>query len=121
MHRPVIIGLLATLAAGCQTIGGAVDRITQPDLRGEMADSDVDLAVAALQTTLESEPDGSAASWSNQETGTSGSITPTRTYQTDAGYFCRAFTEVVVMGTRTATYDDEACRTDDGTWYLVES
>lgn len=121
MRSIVVAGLLAGLVAGCQTIGSAVDRITQDDLRNEMADSDLDMAVATLQFTLESEPDGSAASWSNPQTGTRGSITPTRTYQTDSGHFCRRFTEVVVMGDRTATYDDAACRTEDGTWHPVGS
>ena len=121
MRNAIPAGLLAVLVAGCQTIGSAVDRITQPDLRAEMSDDDVDMAVATLQSTLESEPDGTAASWANPQTGASGTIMPTRTYQTDNGYYCRNFTETVVMGARTATYDDEACRTDEGIWRLTGS
>lgn len=114
-------GLLAVALAACDTVRGTVDAVFQPDLRAEMADSDVDTAVAAMQASLESEPDGSATSWTNPETGNGGSITPLETYQTDAGYYCRKFSEALVVGGRTAAYEDEACRGDDGIWRLAGS
>jgi surface antigen len=111
--------LAAALAvAGCQTVSSTVDRVFQPDLYVEMADSDVTMAVATMQSVLESSPDGSGSGWSNPATGNSGRITPERTWQTDAGYFCRDFVEALTVAGRSADYDRSACRMDDGTWQL---
>lgn len=118
MFRPAFALLALAALASCQTVSSAVDRVFQPDLYAEMADSDVTMAVATMQSVLESSPEGSGSGWSNPETGNSGRITPTRTWQTDAGYFCRDFVETLRVGGRSADYDRSACRIDDGSWRL---
>jgi len=112
--------LLAAPLTACESVRNAVGSVFQPDLRAEMSDSDVDLAVATMQASLESDPNGTASSWSNPETGNRGSITPLETFQTDEGYYCREFEEALSVGGRSGSYDNAACRDDDGTWRLVD-
>lgn len=105
---------------GCQTVGSAIDGVFQPELRNEMTDADVALAIETMQGALETSANGEGGNWLNPESGNSGAIAPVRTYQTDAGLFCRDFREELTVGGRTAAYDATACREDDGVWYLAE-
>jgi surface antigen len=69
-----------------------------------------------MQTALERAPDGATREWVNQETGHRGSITPTRTYLSDAGYFCRAYREELVVGAERGSFYHTACRDEDAHW-----
>ena len=115
------VALAAFGLAGCQTLRSAVDDIVGPDLRSEMTDSDVDVAVATMQAALETASDGVQTPWLNPETGNGGNFTPTHTYQTDDGLYCREFREALTVGGRNAVYEDQACRTEDGVWIPVDS
>ncbi len=78
---------------------------------------------AAAQTThaaLEYNPTGSASTWRNPDSGHYGTVTPTRTYQTTAGYDCREFRHEVVLNGRPEVVYGTACRQPDGTWRVVE-
>lgn len=114
MAAAVIAVVLAATAAGCQSTGqGQVPY----DLYQLMSDSDVALAVETMQLGLETGSDGAVARWSNPETGNSGAIKPLRTYQTQGGYFCRDFEELLNVDGNVAVYEDNhACRADDGVW-----
>jgi len=118
MRAFLAVAFAAIALAGCQTVGSSIGRVFQPDLYAEMADADVTMAVDTMQAALETAPDGSGSSWSNPQTGNQGRITPQRTYQTDAGFFCRDYSESLTVGGRTAVYDRSACRLDDGAWHL---
>lgn len=120
-HLTLVLSLTAAGLAGCQTLGGVIDDAFGPDLRTEMAESDVDVAVATMQAALESASDGTETLWLNPETGNRGSFTPTHTFQTDGGFYCRDFTEALSVGAQTSAYESQACRTDDGVWALVQS
>jgi len=69
--------------------------------------------------SLESAPTGQPSSWKNPDTGHSGSVTPTRTYQRADGTYCREFTQVVNIGGKTEEAHGTACRQPDGTWKIV--
>lgn len=112
--RAAPLGLAIALAA-CQT-----DREVPYDLYELMSDSDVELAVETMQLGLETGSDGALARWENPDTGNSGSVRPTRTYQTEGGYFCRDFEEFLNVDGNTATYDSHACRADDGVWRFYD-
>jgi surface antigen len=66
--------------------------------------------------TLESAPTGQAASWRNPDSGNSGTVTPTRTYQRSGGEYCREYTQTVRVGGKTEEAYGTACRQPDGTW-----
>lgn len=91
------------------------------DLYDELSDSDRHLAESTMQNALETSADNASLEWRNPETGNGGRFTPTRTYQTDGGYFCRHFEEVLTAGGKTMTYEDNhACRADDGRWRFLD-
>lgn len=58
-------------------------------LYGQMADSDVQLAVGAMQDSLTDNLPGAATGWENPATGNSGSIEAGAVFVTDQGVFCR--------------------------------
>jgi surface antigen len=89
-------------------------------LAGNVLDQrDRQIANEAAQRSLETAPTGSPSAWSNPDTGNSGTVTPTRTYQQPDGTYCREFTqEIVVGGERQQAYGT-ACRQADGTWKVV--
>jgi len=64
---------------------------------------------------LESSCDGQATTWRNADTGRRYSVTPTRTYQGQAGW-CREFTAVTEVQGRQQAIDGTACRQRNGTW-----
>ncbi|MDJ0740257.1 MAG: RT0821/Lpp0805 family surface protein [Gammaproteobacteria bacterium] len=64
---------------------------------------------------LESTPTNQSSSWSNPDTGTSYSVTPTRTYYDDARP-CREYTTEAWIDGRRETVVGNACRQSDGSW-----
>lgn len=65
---------------------------------------------------LDKSGDGESTTWRNEETGVSYSVTPTHTYQGDAGGQCRTFTSVAQIDGRDEVIHGTACREPDGTW-----
>lgn len=70
---------------------------------------------------LEYQPSGRPASWNNPDSGHSGSITPTRTWQRDTGQYCRDYTQSIVIDGKAEEAKGTACREDDGTWRIVSN
>lgn len=107
-------GRLAAVAAG--TLLGA--------LIGSEVGSSLDkadkLAMAqTTQTTLETAPTGTPSTWNNPDSGHSGTVTPTKTYQNSTGQYCREFSQTVNIGGRSEEAYGTACRQPDGTWQIV--
>jgi surface antigen len=75
---------------------------------------------AAMEKTshgaLESYRTGQTATWSNPDTGHSGTVTPTKTYQTAQGQYCREYQQTVTVGGKTEQAYGTACRQPDGSW-----
>jgi surface antigen len=65
---------------------------------------------------LEVTPAGTTSEWHNPDSGNAGTITPTRTYQTDTGTYCREFQQTITVGGRTQQAFGTACRQPDGSW-----
>jgi len=76
-------------------------------------------AARTTQSTLEQAPSGSTSTWSNPDTGHSGSVTPTRTYETAAGQYCREYQQTVTVNGQTQNAYGTACRQPDGSWKVV--
>lgn len=68
---------------------------------------------------LESNRTGVASSWVNPDTGHSGSVKPTRTFQTASGENCRNYEHTVTMDGRSEIVMGTACRQADGNWRSV--
>jgi len=80
---------------------------------------DKDLAMKQAQYSLENSPSNQSGEWHNPDSGNSGTFTPTRTYQTETGQYCREYTqEIMVAGEKHQSYGT-ACRQPDGSWQVV--
>jgi surface antigen len=91
-------------------IGGAIgNRIDAADRR--------EAGLAAHQA-LESAPAGTTTGWRNPDSGNSGTITPTGTYQSQNGQYCREYRQTVTIGDETQEAYGTACRRPDGKWRI---
>jgi surface antigen len=97
--------LLGGLAGGA--IGNALDA------------ADREYAMRNSWYALERTPAGTTSAWRNPDSGHSGSVTPLRTYATEAGY-CREFEQRIRIGGRTERGYGTACRQPDGSWRIVQ-
>ena len=102
----VAIGALAGAYLGSE-VGKSLDRADRLAMR------------ETSQTALEKNPVGRASSWSNPDTGHSGTVTPTRTYQTASGRTCREYQQTVTIDGRTEQAYGRACRQPDGSWKIT--
>jgi surface antigen len=110
MRMLLPLAILLTLGA-CAGLGGS-----DPKLYQALSDSDVQLASRTMQSTLEHAPDGSTRAWVNELTGHQGSLTPTRTYVTESGFFCREYREELVVGAESGSFHQSACRDENARW-----
>jgi surface antigen len=76
------------------------------------------LAAETAQRAFEAAPTGNAVQWTNPDTGNYGTVTPTRTYQSDSGTYCREFQQEIVVGGQKQQGFGTACRMLDGTWQI---
>ncbi len=70
------------------------------------------------QNTLETQQTGTSVAWNNPDSGNSGTVTPTRTFQAADGRHCREFRQNVTVAGKTESGTGMACRRDDGTWEI---
>lgn len=92
-------------------IGGAVgDRLDAADRRE---------AREATQRSLESSRSGTVTAWNNPDSGNSGTITPSRTYQKADGQYCREFQQTITIAGEENQGFGTACRQPDGSWKIV--
>jgi surface antigen len=110
-HGP---GQLAATAAGTLAgalLGGAIGK--------SLDQTDQLYANSADYHALEYAPSGTVTSWQNPDSGHSGSVVPTRTYETTSGEYCREFQQQAAIGGQVQEVYGTACRQPDGQWKLV--
>jgi surface antigen len=79
---------------------------------------DKQMATQAAQQAFESGQTGKPTAWNNPDTGNSGSVTPTRTYQLANGTYCRQYNQTIVVSGEQHQAYGTACRQPDGTWKI---
>jgi surface antigen len=77
------------------------------------------IARQAVQQALETRPSDDALRW-NHGNGSSGSVTPLRTFRIKTGHYCRDFAETVNTGAQPVSAVRTACRGSQGTWGVVK-
>jgi surface antigen len=93
-------------------VGGAIgDRLDAADKKQ---------AQQAAQRAFETAPSGSAVAWNNPDSGNSGMVTPTRTYQAANGQYCREYRQTITVGGEQHQAYGTACREPDGSWKIVK-
>jgi len=112
-------GLIAAAAGGgAPAIAGAViGGALLGSLAGNYLDQrDKQIAAQAHHQALERAPSGSSVPWTNPDSGHSGAVTPTRTYQNAAGQYCREYQQTVTIDNKPERSYGTACRQPDGSW-----
>ncbi len=107
-------GQLAAVGAGV-LLGGLLGS----ELGKSLDKADKLYAERAAQQSLERAPVGTTSSWSNPDSGNSGTFTPTRTYTASQGLPCREYQTTVTIEGRTQQAYGTACREPDGSWKIV--
>lgn len=87
---------------------------------GESLDrADIMFLEKTQQTALETTPSGTETNWVNPDSGNSGRVTPTRTYQNANGTYCREFQQTIIVSGNEESAYGTACRQPDGTWKII--
>jgi surface antigen len=93
-------------------LGGMAGR----EIGAQMDAADKRLMSNTFQRSLESTPNGTVLPWTNNNTGNSGHILPTRTGQDRTGRYCREYRNRVRVAGSVQDSFGTACRTPDGQW-----
>jgi len=121
----VVGGLLGSQMGGGKgklvtTAAGAVLGVFLGSSIGKSLDkADRLYAQQTAHSALERNPSGRTSTWSNPDSGHSGTITPTRTVQAADGSPCRDYETTVTIDGKVETAVGRACRQADGTWRVV--
>lgn len=122
-----VLGGIAGGALGSQVGGGRGRDIAM--IAGTILGAAIGGAVGAsmdrsdaqqAQSVFESRKDNETVGWTNPNTNTQYEVTPTRTYQTSAGTYCREFSTTAVIDGERETVYGTACRQPDGSWQSIE-
>lgn len=118
----VLGGVIGGLAGGKKyaVIGAISGALLGGAIGGQLDERDRRLAAEAAARALESQPSGYAATWSNPDSGHSGSVTPLRTWRDASGRYCREFVHTVRIAGQEQEAFGTACRQPDGTWEVVD-
>jgi len=112
---------IAALAGGSPAaiIGSAIGGALLGGIVGhKMDDNDKQKATQAAQQAFEKNAAGQPSAWNNPDSGNSGSVTPTKTYQLANGQYCRQYEQTVTIGGEKHQTYGTACRQGDGTWQI---
>ncbi len=72
-----------------------------------------------LRRALEASPDQREVAWQNPDADAQYRVTPVKSYQNNAGRYCREYITEAVIGDRTEKVYGTACRQPDGAWQVV--
>jgi surface antigen len=114
-------GLIAAAAGGgaAGIIGGVlIGGLVGGAVGNALDQKDKEMAQRAAQQAFENSRSGEASAWHNPDSGNSGSITPTRTYQEPSGQYCREYEQDIVVGGKPEKSYGTACRQADGSWRI---
>ncbi len=116
----VLGGVIGGIAGGGKyaAIGAIAGALIGGAIGKQMDERDKRLARETAQRAFEANSSGQASTWQNPESGNSGSVTPTRTYQLATGQYCREYQQTIQIGGEDHETYGTACRRSDGTWQI---
>lgn len=82
--------------------------------------ADASYAHRAGQQAFETAPAGQPIAWNNPDSGHTGTVTPTRTYEAAPGQYCREYQQTVTVGGQKQQSYGTACRQPDGSWQVQQ-
>ena len=86
------------------------------DWRDSLSAADLAQMDTAVQEALETKKTGESGNWSEAASGHRGTVTPTRTWQSDDERDCRDYQQTVTVGDVTRVGYGSACRAENGAW-----
>ncbi len=86
----------------------------------DLDEADRITAERTTQGALERGRTGDRTEWKNPDSGNSGWVVPTRTWQEDSGRPCREYQTGIIVGGEEQTGYGTACRQPDGSWKIVQ-
>jgi surface antigen len=125
-NREVVGGLLGAAAGGflgskigsgsgktAAVIGGTIVGVLVGGNIGRSMDR---IDQNCVGQALERAPKGQTVIWNNPDQNREYQVTPTRTYQTESGSYCREYQTKIIIDGRVERAHGTACRQADGTW-----
>lgn len=100
-------------------VGGLAGAWLGSTLGAKLDERDRQMMSSSTSQALGQAPNGQPVSWSNADSGNSGSTTPTATYKTGSGATCREFDQQVTVSGETQARKGTACQQADGSWKIV--
>ena len=100
-------------------IGTAIGIHLGSEIGKSLDKADIAYARRTTNKALESNPSGKISSWTNPDSGNSGTIKPTKTVISSAGQPCREYYQTITVGGRTEKAYGRACRDASGDWRIV--
>jgi surface antigen len=79
------------------------------------------LAMENAQSSVMTAPVGQTITWSNPDSGNSGTVRTTREGTSNDGRYCREYQHTVQVGGKTQDAYGTACRQPDGSWQVVQN
>lgn len=86
---------------------------------GKSLDRADQMYMQQAQRQAYTKPVGETVSWSNPESGNSGTYTPTREGTSSTGRHCREYEQTIYIGGKAETGVGTACQNPDGTWDII--
>jgi surface antigen len=114
-------GLIGAAAGGgtAGIIGGVlIGGLLGGAIGNHLDQRDKELAARNAQNTFENAKTGQTSTWKNPDSGNSGEITPTKTYQNASGQYCREYQQTITVGGEKQQGYGTACRQPDGSWKI---
>ena len=101
-------------------LGATLGTMWGEDVARGMSNADKIFAERTTKDTLEYGKPGDNVTWSNPETGNSGTVVANETYTNEDGENCRKFETTAQVEGEDRTTTGTACRMSDGQWKVVE-
>ena len=120
--------ILSLFLSACQQGKGKIASTAVGTLLGAVIGSEIGKSLdradqiameRSTQKALETSPSGKTLTWSNPDTGNSGTITPNNVHRNSAEQYCREYQQTVNIGNKTETAYGTACRQKAGSWKIV--
>ncbi|MEO1291247.1 MAG: RT0821/Lpp0805 family surface protein [Pseudomonadota bacterium] len=97
-------------------VGGLLGGLAGSEIGRRMDEQDQQYAYSSTQTALETQPDNTPTTWSNPNSGASGTVTPQSPYYNASNQVCRDYTHEIIVDGQAEVIRGVACRNSDGTW-----
>ena len=102
------------------SLGAIFGSVLGREIAKTLSEADLKRADDAAQDTMETADTGQTVTWSNPDSGNSGTYKPTSDAQQVDGEDCRDFESTVIIDGEEKSATGRACRQLDGSWKIIQ-